>query len=737
MTETPSESAITLSSHSVSTEASSIPNDAQASKLRKNKKKWFNWKVNWFKKNSKKYLDEEGEGSIFAPSSRNGSFSSRADKSPDRPAQTQVEQQEETISDTSARLKALRDLMIADKINFYIVPNQDAHISEFVAPKDQRLKWISGFTGSSGVAVISEDEATLFTDSRYWIQASRQLDSNWKLQRVSLDGDQNDWLDYIQRCSKDSRIAIDPRHVSHRIAVDLRERLRACNSKLIFPEHNMIDAIWRGRPYRSKEMIFIHPLQFTGVSASDKLNLVKDWIRNYSSNFGQLKEEEKPAATLLTSLAEIAWTLNLRGNDIPFNPLFYSFLLITLHGTTLFMEKAKLTDDISQYLTDLDVKTEEYDDIWNFLRHKKWGDGKVLISQNSPYVVSLLISSSRYIIAPSIVEDLKAIKNEVELRGLEQAYVRDGAVYVRWLAWLEEKIRKGSTLTEYEATVRLSKFQNQGQNFVGLAYKIRSAYGSNAAMPFYSPPLSDSSIIERKKPYLMHVIHFPPPPGYDGTCSTARTTHFGQPTNEQRDAFTRTLQGHIAIDTAIFPEGTTGGQLDVLAKRELWAGGLNYLVRPIHYGQLSILKIKRSRHIKHATGYGIGSFLSVHEGPQEIAVGNNTPLKPGHVIINQPGYYREDDFGIRIGSALVVARVQIPNPSGGSGTWLGFRRLTRVPIQTRMIQPGLLSEKEKNWIKDHNLNCFKVLAPLLKDDKQALIWLRGQLDPGLTRELGL
>jgi Xaa-Pro aminopeptidase len=317
-----------------------------------------------------------------------------------------------------------------------------------------------------------------------------------------------------------------------------------------------------------------------------------------------------------------------------------------------------------------------------------------------------MLTSTRYQLypGPAFVEQYKAIKNDIEIRGFRNAYLRDGAAMVRFFAWLDEKMRNNEPVTEWGAAQRLSDFRRQNEYFICLAYENISATGGNAALPHYSPTRGTASFINTTTPYLNDSGG-----NYlDGTCDTTRTVHFGAPKQEQMEAFTRVLQGHIAIDSAIFPEGTTGQQLDVLARKALWKDGLNYM---------------------HGTGHGFGSFLNVHEGPHGFS--SSFPLVPGHVITNEPGFYKDNEFGIRIESALLVKKVETKGKFGGSD-WYGFERFTQVPIQTRMVRWDMLNHEEKDWIRAHNLQCLEKLAPLLQSDKRALKWLKRECTRGTS-----
>jgi Xaa-Pro aminopeptidase len=317
-----------------------------------------------------------------------------------------------------------------------------------------------------------------------------------------------------------------------------------------------------------------------------------------------------------------------------------------------------------------------------------------------------MLTNFRYTVVPPYVDEIQAIKNAVELEGQRRAYLRDGVAFVRWLAWIEQKYSQGFEITEYQAAFRLNEYRRGNQYYKGLAYDSISASGPNAALPHYIPRKSSARLIDRETPYLMDSGG----QYLDGTCDTTRTIHFGRPTNEQCDAYTRVLQGHIALDSVIFPQGTSGRQLDVLARRALWKDGLNY---------------------GHGTGHGVGSYLNVHEGPHSFS--NNVPLAPGHVITNEPGFYKFDAFGVRIESTLAVTPVKTRGETKDGPVWLGFERLTCVPIQTKMVKESMLSKEEKQWIKEHNQRCRERLEPLLreKDDKRALKWIKRESERGI------
>ncbi|KAJ8463214.1 hypothetical protein ONZ45_g17659 [Pleurotus djamor] len=611
--------------------------------------------------------------------------------------------------DTTERLDELRKLMQKDNLDYYVIPSEDAHGSEYVAASDKRREYISGFNGSAGQAIVSKTAAYLVTDSRYWLQAQEQLDTNWHLIAAGAVGGPKDWIDWLVDRVKDSRIGIDARMLSHEKATLLNSKIASLNSKLVFPPQNLVDLVWRDKPAKSRDHVFLQPREFTGEDATSKISKVRDWIREQpAATLSYSKSAPTPAqmhvGTLITSLSQIAYLLNLRGSDIPFNPLFQAYLFIGLDKAVLFLESPKAPEDIQAYLNTIGVERRDYNDLWTFLRKREWGDGKLLISPQTSYAISLMLTHFRYTVAPPHIERMLSLKNATELEGLRRAYLRDGISYVRFLAWLEAKLGEGYDITEYEAAFRLTEYRRQHKkHYMGLAYANISATGPNAALPHYVPHKSTAAIIDRNTPYLNDSGG----QYRDGTCDTTRTVHFGRPTTEMCEAFTRVLQGHIAIDSAVFPEGTSGAQLDVLARKALWKDGLNYM---------------------HGTGHGFGSFLNVHEGSHGFS--SSIPLEYGHVVTNEPGFYNEGHWGIRIESALAVKRVHTRGQFNGD-IWLGFERLTCVPIQTRMVKESMLTKEEKTWLKDHNQRCYEKLAPFLKDDKRALKWLKREAERGI------
>jgi Xaa-Pro aminopeptidase len=373
------------------------------------------------------------------------------------------------------------------------------------------------FTGSAGQAVISKSNAYLITDSRYWLQAEEQLDDNWIIIRSGEPPDgPKDWLEWLVDRARDARIGIDARMLPHEKAVLLNAQLGARNSKLAYPPQNLADLIWKAKPSRSKDTVYIQPTEFTGMDAEEKLKAIQAWVKaqppampSYSK--AAPTEAQQHIGTLITALPSIAYTLNLRGSDVPYNPVFQAYLYVGLSQVVLFIESLKIDDHVREYLAALGVQQREYNDIWAFLRKRDYGVGKILINNQTSYAISLMLTHMRYTVAPSFVDEMKALKNETELEGLRHAYARDGAAYVRWQAWLDEKLNQGYEISEYEAAFRLTEYRRHNKHFMGLAYENISASGPNAALPHYVPTKAGARLIDRETPYLKYVLSLPHP----------------------------------------------------------------------------------------------------------------------------------------------------------------------------------------------------------------------------------
>lgn len=595
---------------------------------------------------------------------------------------------------TTERLTKLRALFKEEKYNLtaYVVPSEDAHQSEYTAACDGRRAFISGFTGSAGLAVISTDAAALFTDGRYFLQAGKQLDHNWTLMKQGIP-DVPTWQEYlVQNLPKDSRIGIDPTLITACDAKALNESLGKVGSSLVSTEENLVDLVWRNKPPRPCNPVNVLPLKYTGRSHNDKIANLRDEL-----------SKENYYGFVVSALDEIAWLFNLRGSDVEYNPVFFAYALVTKDDIILYIDENKLSNEVKEHLGS-SVKFRSYNAVFKDLRNLsdkfKSDNQKLLISTRTSYALALAAGEDNTESARSPILDTKAIKNEVELEGMRQCHLRDAAAVVNYFAWLEEQLSAGIVLNEIDGASRLEKFRGEQEDFVGLSFDTISASGSNGSIIHYSPQPKTCAVIDPNSLYLCDSGG----QYKNGTTDVTRTVHFGKPTEQEKRAFTRVLQGHIAIDRAIFPKGTTGYLLDVLARTSLWRDGLDF---------------------RHGTGHGVGCYLNVHEGPHGIGtriVFNDVPLQAGMTVTNEPGYYEDGKFGIRIESVVLVQEVDTPCNFGNRG-YLGFERITFVPIQTKLVDVSLLNPIEHKWINDYNAECFQKVSPFLKPDSPGFRWL--------------
>ncbi|KAG2174136.1 hypothetical protein INT43_004156 [Umbelopsis isabellina] len=594
---------------------------------------------------------------------------------------------------TTDRLQRARHFLKENNVQAFFVPSEDAHQSEYIADCDKRRHWISGFTGSAGCAVVSEKEAALFTDGRYFLQASQQLDENWTLMKQGLPNVPT-WQEYlVKNLPPKSRIGVDPTLITASDASGLEYELQSVGSTLVPLEKNIIDLAWDSeRPAPPHDAVIVQPVEYAGVSHSDKLSTVRKEL-----------EAKKVYGTVLSALDEIAWLFNLRGSDVECNPVFFSYAIVTLDQTTLYVDQAKLNNEVLQHLGDK-ITLKSYDSFFRDLRElspKLKSDGKkLLINNKTSLAVESALGKPNTHLDRSIVTDAKAIKNEVELEGMRQCHLRDAAALCHYFAWLEDQLGQGKQLSEVQAADKLETLRREQKDFVGLSFDTISSTGANGAIIHYKPEAETCKIIDPKLIYLCDSGG----QYRDGTTDVTRTYHFGQPNDYEKRCFTRVLQGHIAIDRCVFPVGTTGYLLDPFARQALWRDGLDF---------------------RHGTGHGVGAFLNVHEGPHGIGTRqgyNESPLADGMTVTNEPGYYEDGKFGIRIENVLLIRKADTPNNFGGRG-YLGFEHVTLVPIGHKLIDMALLSPDEKEWVNAYHSKCLEKVGALLPKESPGYKWL--------------
>lgn len=623
--------------------------------------------------------------------------------------------------DGDKKLGALRSLFSnPPAIDAYIIPSQDAHQSEFIAECYMRRAYISGFTGSAGTAVVTNQTAALWTDGRYFLQAEKQLNSSWTLMRAGNPGvpSTSEWLNDV--LSPGSRIGIDPFLFSSNAVEELKEAITSNSHELVYLyEYNLVDKIWNeARPKPPSNPIRVHDLKYAGVDVSTKLSNLRSELTSAGSS-----------AIVISMLDEIAWLLNLRGNDIPHSPVMYAYLIVEVDAAKLFVDKSKVTGEVMSYLKSAGVELKAYESILSEVKSLAAKGAHLWLDTSSvnaaiastyaaacdeyiggvgskPKVRSMTKHGSSghsggppaAIYRPSPVSLSKSLKNPAELEGMRNAHLRDGAALAQFWDWLEQEIQKDTVLTEVEVSDKLLEFRSKQAGFVGTSFDTISGSGANGAIIHYKPEPHSCGLVDAKKLFLLDSgAQY-----VDGTTDITRTVHFGEPSAWQKECFTRVLQGHIALDQAVFPENTPGFVLDAFARSSLWKIGLDY---------------------RHGTGHGVGAALNVHEGPQSISYrfGNTTPLMKGMVVSNEPGYYEDHAFGIRIENLLYVKEVNTPNRFGGI-EYIGFEKLTFVPIQAKMVDMSLLSVAEIDWLNEYHSQVWEKVSLLLNGSPREWLW---------------
>ena len=587
------------------------------------------------------------------------------------------------------RIAALRGFMSQCGISAFITPSTDPHSGEYVPAHWESRKWLSGFTGSAGTVVVSKDNAGLWTDSRYFIQAEEQLEGTG----IQLFKDRlpetpsiSEWLGSV--LSKGEKVGIDGWVNSMQEAAGLRKELQTYGLELTLAE-DPFQYIWNDRPTLPQTPVFIHGLEYAGVSCCDKINKIKEAIKGKGAT-----------SIILSALDEIAWTLNLRGDDVHCNPLFISYLIISEKKNTLYILKEKVTEEVRSYLKEHQVEIEDYKDFSKNLKAFSEKDEEVLqISpQANEALYTLASQHTNVIIAPSPVALMKAHKNPTEIAGFRKAMERDGVAMVKLLRWLKDAVKAGEE-TELSVDEKLYELRAEQANFKGISFDTIAGYKEHAAIVHYeatpetSIPLKPEGmlLLDSGAQYL------------DGTTDITRTIVLGPLTEEEKKDYTLVLKGHLQLQNAQFPAGTCGTQLDVLARIAMWKAGINYL---------------------HGTGHGVGQFLSVHEGPHQVRM-NHMPtlLEPGMTLTDEPGIYKAGRHGIRIENTLVI----VPAQESEFGTFYKFEPLTLCPIDKEAILIDMLNDEELNWLNEYHQMVYNRLKPFLNEQEQA--WLEEATSP--------
>ena len=590
-----------------------------------------------------------------------------------------------TISEIRNRLAAFRQEMKKRQLSAFIVPSTDPHSGEYVPEHWETRKWISGFTGSAGTAVITLSDAGLWTDSRYFIQAEEQLEGTG----ITLFKDRlpetpsiGEWLGSILK--EGDKVGIDGWVNSHQEAQGLYNELKTYGLSLESMTEDIFTTLWEDRPSMPQTPVFILGEELTGASCTEKINRIREAISKNGAS-----------AIILSALDEIAWTLNLRGDDVHCNPVFISYLLISEEGYTLYILEEKITDEVRSYLKEHRVEIKTYPSLAEDIRTFKEKHRGVL--QISPLANEALYNlSSTYadaIVAPSPVALMKAVKNEIEQAGFRKAMERDGVALVKFLRWLEEAVPAGGE-SELSVDKKLYEFRAEQANFKGISFDTIAGYKEHAAIVHYeATPKTDIPLKPEGLLLLDSGAQY-----LDGTTDITRTLPLGPLTEEEKQDYTLVLKGHLQLQNAQFPAGTCGTQLDVLARSAMWKCGINYL---------------------HGTGHGIGHFLCVHEGPHQIRM-NHMPtlLEPGMIVTDEPGIYKAGRHGIRIENTLLI----VPAQETEFGKFYKFVPLTLCPIAKEAIAICLLNDEELAWLNEYHQMVYDRLHPYLNEEEQA--WLK-------------
>lgn len=578
--------------------------------------------------------------------------------------------------ETFPHLEALRDLMRSKHIDAVIIPGTDPHQSEYPSEHWKFRDYVSGFTGSNGTAVVTLDEAGLWTDSRYFLQAAEQLEgSGFTLRKENIPGEPTvlEWLGEV--LDEDAVVGVDGRLFSL-IEANRIEMFCAQNGFMFAPDFRAAEAIWTDRPARPMNQAFVHDEALAGEDVDSKISRVVDALDAADAD-----------GLLITALDEIAWLLNLRGSDVDYTPVVIAFAYVSEDERVLFIDSEKVTSEVKDHLKKYGVKIKDYDDIEKFLG-KISSTATVMVDPNrvSDALGQAMICNKTYMASPVIA--LKGVKNECQIAGFRQAMLYDGAAMVRMMMWLEQNVANG--ITEMDVDRRLQQERAAYASNRGDSFHMIAGYKDHGAIVHYEA--TDESaytlapegllLIDTGGQYL------------EGTTDITRTISLGNPTVAEKHDYTLILKGHLALARAVFPKGTMGVQLDVLARGPLWNEGMTYL---------------------HGTGHGVGHFLGCHEGPQSIRMeANPTPLELGMVTSNEPGIYKTGEYGIRTENLLLC----VPACSNEEwGEFYKFESLTLFPYDTTLMDMDMLSREEVKQINDYHAMVCERLRPLLSADE--------------------
>lgn len=583
----------------------------------------------------------------------------------------------------AARLAALREEMRREHLSAFIFPSSDPHNSEYVPSRWEGRKWISGFDGSAGTAVVTLHSAALWTDSRYFLAAEEQLaGTEFQLMRERVDGTPSiaEWIATEIESADSTEIGVDGMCMTYAECSDLKTDLNHNGGITVRTNLDILDRIWTDRPSVPLNPVSIQPIEYAGESCHDKLGRIRSSLLRRGAG-----------GMLMTQLDDIAWTLNLRGTDVHCTPVFVAWLIVAEEVAVLYIKDEKLSPEVIEYLNAEGVAVDDYDNIIDALNSY---DGYTLLIDpaTTNYTLSQLRGNFNLVSAPSPVPEMKAIKNEVECNGFRNAMQRDGVAMVKFLKWLEEAVPKGCE-TELSVSAKLRQLRAEQPLFKDESFDTIAGYEEHGAIVHYEPT-PDTDVPLRPEGFLL----LDSGAQYlDGTTDITRTIQLGKVTDLHRRVYTLVLKGHLSLQNLCFPRGAAGTQLDAVARVAMWREGMNFM---------------------HGTGHGVGSYLSVHEGPHQIRQEYRpAPMLEGMTVTDEPGLYLAGKFGVRIENTLLT----VPYMTTEFGKFLRFEPLTLCPIDTRPIVVDMLSTEELGLLNAYHKMVYERLSPMLDEEHKA--WL--------------